>query len=117
MGNRRDIGLALLALALLCPGRVDGLAGNPEPAASPALVKEVSKSLELVKQWQEAYGDFTDPGVLLLVVINQIFHANLDALFPTLPLLRLSPSLDFYRLTACPRKDVATCMYYGEGFQ
>ncbi len=115
MVNQTDIRFALFALALLSTDRVDGLTGKPE--TSPAVLKEIANALEVAKKWQETYGDLTDPGVLLLVVFNQIFHANVDALFPTLPLLRGSPSLDFYRLTSCPRKDVATCMYYGEGVQ
>jgi hypothetical protein len=117
MISRKDIVLALFALTLPSAVRVDGLTGNPEAAASPAVLKEVAKGVEVAKQWKEAYGDLADPGVLLLVVFTQIFQANLDALFLTLPLLRGSPSLDFYRLTSCARKHGATCMYYGEGFQ
>lgn len=56
-----------------------------------------------------------DPNVLGNMLGAQIFHANVDDVFPTNPFLSLSPpNFKRTRLQLCPKESVATCVYYGE---
>jgi hypothetical protein len=49
-------------------------------------------------------------------ILSQIYVADTAAVFPTLPFLRLSPSLRFTKLEVFDKKDVGTHMYYGTFF-
>jgi hypothetical protein len=43
----------------------------------------------------------------------QLFQCPIDAIVPTLWYIRPTPSLDFYKMKVCSRRDVAKCMYRG----
>jgi hypothetical protein len=47
---------------------------------------------------------------------SQIFVANTAWVFPTLPFLRLNPSVRFTKLEVFDRKYIGTHMYYGISF-
>jgi hypothetical protein len=110
----KSYGLVLVTVALFDGVKRGIVAVNPDRREPAILFKDTSKPGQALQQRQEPAGNLSDPGVWVLTIRDQIFHANLDDLFPTQPWLRLNPSLNFYRLTACPRKDIATCMYYGD---
>jgi hypothetical protein len=63
---------------------------------------------------EEGYGEFGDPATIEKFVVAQVFRARLNDTFPTIPLFRANPSLDFYKLRGCPRAEVARCLRYGE---
>jgi hypothetical protein len=46
-------------------------------------------------------------------LVSQVFVANTAWVFPTLPYLRTSPSLNFFKMEVCERADIKRCMYYG----
>jgi hypothetical protein len=43
----------------------------------------------------------------------QLFQCSFDSIVPTLWYIRPTPSLDFYKMKVCSRRDVAKCMYRG----
>jgi hypothetical protein len=54
-----------------------------------------------------------DPLTMDNFISSQIFVANTACVFPTLPLLRLTPSLTFDKLDVFQKSDIGNHMYYG----
>jgi hypothetical protein len=114
MGCLNGVVFVLLTAALLTGIAGEALGVDSQNLQTAAAPKDDSITSQIKSQAQEPVPDYRDPLAWLLTIINQIYHANLDELFPTRFLLQSTPSLDFYRLKSCQRKDVATCMRYGE---
>jgi hypothetical protein len=80
-------------------------------SARQKLVDLFAKNISFLKM-AEVYGSLADPGVWLLILVFNLFNAQLDNTFPTTD-FRLKPSSDYYKLNLCPRTDLAKCLYYG----
>jgi hypothetical protein len=112
-GTPKGIALVLITAVLFRGVKGERLKENYGIRKPAELLTGLPEAVQ-VAQWQEPVGDLRDPGILLLAFFNQINVANVNDLFPVRPFIRLTPSLNFYRLTACPRKDIGKCLYHGD---
>lgn len=64
---------------------------------------------------EKQYGNLFDPVTAAYFLLMQLYHAQVDATFPTVQgPLRFRPASDgFFELRPCKRTDLAKCLYYG----
>jgi hypothetical protein len=84
----------------------------PRGAQAGYLTEGLGKVVRTMSSFADAYGP-ASLGQIGRFFEAQILPTAIDAIVPTLPFLRISPSLDFSRITRCKRADVHKCLYYG----
>ncbi len=101
------MGMRLLIVALCLTAF-----GAPPGAQAGYITEGLAKAARAMSSFADVYGP-PSLGQIGRFWEAQILPAAIDAIVPTLPFLRISPSLDFSRLTRCKRADVHKCLYYG----
>jgi hypothetical protein len=77
-------------------------------------LKSIAKTIALAGSVEDPYQNITtDPGVFARFFEANVYHAQLDDVLPTNPILTSNPFLDRVKLATCPRADVYKCLYYG----
>jgi hypothetical protein len=77
-------------------------------------LKSLAHNIAVAGSEEDPYQNITtDPGVFARFFEANVYHAQLDDVLPTNPLLTSNPFLDRVKLGSCPRADVHKCLYYG----
>lgn len=76
------------------------------------LLMQLGVSLAIRKELPDDYGSAL--GQILRFAWQQLYVAPPNATVPTPTALRFNFGTDTYKLEKCARKDVASCLYYGE---
>ncbi len=97
-----------IVLGVVCFALINGYADGYD-------LKDIAKLSNNTQEMYQTFqfGNNIDLLGLANFFVSQVFVANTAWVFPTLPLLRTSPSLNFYKLEVCERADIKRCMYYG----